>query len=268
MKSTLKIILIILFVPIFVATLLAVSIKYQLLAPNFWKSTMSSGNVYKDLSGAIKTSFETKTVTGGGTKNDVKILTDIATPDNLRDFVERNVDNILNFANGKNKVLLIYIPINKIPKELAPKSVGLNSEEIPASALLDKFNIDQSALPVSQLNYVGRSSNYFLLITISLSVLIIASLFVLTGRGDRYIGVGTGFVLSGTFTIGVVRILNLARLNMPYNLIKSSGFANKLVSIIAPVLLEAILKVWLVVGIATLAIGIVLFFLRRPELSK
>ncbi len=268
MKFTAKLLLVILFIPIFVATLVAASIKYQLLAPNFWKDSMSGASVYKDLSSVIRTSFETKTVTGGGTKNDVKILTDIASPDNVRDFMERNVDNILNFANGKSEVLLVYLPISKIPKELAPKSDALNSEVIPATALLAKFNIDQSFLPNSQISYAGRSANYLLIITLTLSALVLISLFALTEHGGKFVGPGVAFVSSGAITILIVNVLNMARLNAPKDLIKSSSFANKIVNIIAPVILEDVFKIWLVVGIASVAVGIVLFFLKRPKSSK
>ena len=82
--------------------LIAVSFKFQLLDYNFWTSTFQKHNTYQVLATAGKTSFESQVANEGGNKNDVKILTDLITPQNAKDVVTHNLQNFLNFANGKS----------------------------------------------------------------------------------------------------------------------------------------------------------------------
>ncbi|HET7099471.1 MAG TPA: hypothetical protein VFI61_04545, partial [Patescibacteria group bacterium] len=181
MKFLGKSILVFLLVPIIVLFVLSLTIKFELLQANFWKNTLKKNNVYANLSVKLKSLAENQSKKGGGKATDLSTITDIITPNIVEDFITRNLDNFFSFANGKQKILMVYLPINKIPKEFAPKSVGLNSEELPLTSLLSKFNIMVGQdLPISQIAYAGVASSYLFFGLLALSILLIYLLFIFT----------------------------------------------------------------------------------------
>lgn len=264
MKNFLKTILVIIFIPVFTIAVVSSSVKFQLLSPEFWKNTLSENNVYKEMSLAIKGMVVSKTIKGGGNPQDIKMLTDIATPELIKDFTERNLTNILDYANGKRTDLIAYIPISKIPKNLAPKSVGLNSEELPLVALMSKFNIRQDSLPLSQIAYFGRSVNYFLIFSSIVSLLIAISLFALTDRGKHFFSIGIMLLLSGALVILLDRVLNWINVSMTKNIIPDPNFGISMLKIIGPVILSEFLKPWSMIGAILVGIGIAILFIKKP----
>jgi hypothetical protein len=264
MKNLLKTILVIIFIPAFTITVIAALVKFQLLSPKFWKNSLSEHHAYKDLSQTIKTLAESSTVKGGGNPRDIKILTDVMTPELIQDFTERNITNILDYANGKRPDLVAYIPLDKIPKSLAPKSVGLNQEELPFASLLSKFNIGQNSIPFTQIAYFGRSVNYILIFSSVISLLIAIVLFALTDSGKHFFSIGIMFLLSGALVILLNRVLSWINVSMTKNTIPDPNFGTAMLKIIGPVILSEFLKPWSIIGAILVGIGIVIFFLKKP----
>ena len=264
MKFFVKLLLVILFVPVSLVVILSSTIKFQFLNPNFWKNDFKNNNVYTDLSKVLKTYAENQTVKGGGKTIDLKVITDVITPNLIEDFIVHNIDNILGFVNGTKKELLAYIPINKIPKEFAPKSVGLNTEELPLTSLLSKFNIDVSAIPISQIAYFGTSVNYLLIGSMSILIILLVLMFLLTKSGDRFIAIGLSFVLTGIAVLSSVKILNLIALSINKNYINVIRLDEMILAILTPSILGEISKTWSWITMALLVVGIALFFLKKP----
>lgn len=269
MKNFVKTLLVIIFIPVFTIAVVSASIKFQLLSPQFWKISLSQHNVYYDLSQTVKTLADSTTTKGGGNPLDIKILTDIMTPELIQDFMERNITNILDYANGKRTDLIAYIPISKvpiskIPKNLAPKSVGLNSEELPLTSLMSKFNISQDSLPLSQIVIVGRTASNLLVATSILSVIILIALFVLSEKGSNFISIGLTFIFSGLVIEIIVRILNIISMNLIKTPPGDLNFGASILTIISPVVLAELLKLWGLIGAITIGFGIVILFLKKP----
>src|SRR5512143_554093 len=102
MKFAANFLLTILFIILAIALLLLGVFKFQLLDFHFWQNAFSKDNVYQELAVASKNSLDSQIASEGGSKSDARILTDLITPGNVRDFVDRNVQNILAFANGNS----------------------------------------------------------------------------------------------------------------------------------------------------------------------
>jgi len=251
MKFFAKLILILIIVPISLIVLVSLTIRLQLLDPNFWKSDFKNNNIYVSLSNDLKVYAEDQNIKGGGKTSDLKVVTNIITPTIVEDFTTHNLDNSLGFINGTKKELLVYIPISKIPKELAPKSVGLNTEEIPLTALMTKFNIDASTIPVSQIAYFGQSINYLLIISIIILLFCLLCLFLLIEKGDKLIAIGLPLILSGFVVLSFSRVF------------VSIQITNKILYDFLPSILLQISKVWSLVGILLLITGVVLLFIRK-----
>lgn len=269
MKLVAKLFLIILFVPLSLAVILIATIKLQLLDSSFWKETLKNNNVYTNLSVILKTRIDTQTEKGGGKKSDLAVLTDIITPDIVEDFISRNLDNFLGFANGKRKELLVYLPINKIPKELAPTSIGLSAEELPLTALLSKFNITIGEdLPISQIAYTGMAANYLLVGLSALSLLCLFLLFVLTDKEKKFVTPSIALTLSGLLLLATVLFGYIIRESMLTDWVKGTEPSQIILATFAPYILEEILRIWAIVGVTLLIIGIILSFLKKPSYTN
>lgn len=269
MKILAKILLITLFVPLSLAVILVTTVKLQLLDTNFWKDTFKENYVYSNLSVILKTGVNKQTEKGGGKPSDLEVLTDVITPDIIEDSISRNLDNFLGFANGKKKELLVYLPINKIPKELAPKSVALSSEEMPLTTLLSKFNINLGQdIPVSQFAYTGLATTYLIMGFSALSILCLFLLFVLTEKEKRFITPGLALIITSLILLGTVLFGYIIRGSMLTDWVNGIEPSQIILSTFAPYVLERILKLWTIIGIVILIIGIILSFVRKPSYTK
>src|SRR4030043_2439922 len=75
MKFLIKLLLVILYVPVFLIFIFAVNLRFQLLTPSFWDKSFSSESTYSKLSVSINKNLESQTKAEGGTKGAVRILT-------------------------------------------------------------------------------------------------------------------------------------------------------------------------------------------------
>lgn len=229
MKFFVKLILSILLILTSVLILFASTIKFQFLQPNYWKDMFNKYNVYLNLSNDLK--------------EDV-VLKEIVTPEIVKDLVIRNIDLTLGFANGQKKEFLVYIPKTKIH----------DSEELPLTALLTKYNIKVAEdLPISQIAFLGLVANYILIGLSSLFVILILLIYVLTDNNKRLVSIGIPIVFTGFL------ILVISKLFSFFNI-------NKIIirSLLPPLLVETS-KAWSVIGIILLVTGILFFILKKPK---
>lgn len=259
-----KFILIVLFVPLFLLAILTITVKFQLLRPDFWQTTFRANDVYTKLSVAFKNIAETQTVKEGGSLSDARVLTNLITPANLQDFLEKNFKSILDFVNGKVKEAAIYIPIRILPSGFIPKNFGKISENTPLTVLLSEFNVQgiQKA-QIDALSHVGLWSTYLLTLDVAIVALISLGLFLLVEKGKRFVAPGLAFILAGFITLAVTLLGFVIRGSMLSDWVKSKEPVQIILSPFAPYVLGEILKVWLYIGSFAILIGIVLLFLRR-----
>lgn len=264
MKFTAQLILIILFIPIFLLSVFSATVRFQFLKPNFWLTSFEKNNVYTGLALTLQNATENQIETEGGSRTEVKVLTGLITPENLKETIEKNLTNILNFANGKSGELVFYIPIQKIPKSLLPNNIGLLSEEMTAETLLQKFNVQGiNKSQIETLKRVGMQSNYFFILNISVAILILIVLAVLVAKGGKFVAPAMALLPSGIITLLIVGLGYVIRMSMTTDWVKSSEPSQNILSTFAPYILQEVLHLWLYIGIGAIIIGIVLLFIKK-----
>ena len=135
----------------------------------------------------------------GGKVGDIQILTDLITPENLQDLIGKNINNVLQFANGKAGELIVYVPVNKIPKQLLSKSFGDMKEQMKLTDLLTEFNVSGiSPSQIQMISRVGAGAWLFLIVTCLVSILVLYLLYILVVSGKRLVAPGVSLILGGT----------------------------------------------------------------------
>ncbi len=263
MKFTAKLFLVALIVPFLLLAIIAASIKFQLLNPKFWLSTFEKHNVYETTATALKEQAEGQVVKGGGNKNDTRILTDLITPENLKDFTEKNITNFLSYANGKSPELKVSLPVKKIPRGLLPKNFANLPEEITLSTLLSKFDIKAVTQgQIQQVSILGPGVTYFLIFDLILTGLFLFFLILLTDSGSRFLAPGISLVLTGllAFFAG----LSAYHPNgVPVASSRSPSLAEILILNTVPPIMKEVMTGWIIIGIALMVGGGVLLVLKK-----
>lgn len=269
MKITASIFIILLTVPLILLGIFAATVRFQLLDARFWQRTFEIHDTYSKLSTVLKNQVEDQIVSEGGRKSDVTILTDLITPANVKDFLDRNIVNLLSYANGKAAELIVYVPVSKIPRSLIPSNFAGISEQMPLTTLLSKFNI--MGIGPGQIQYIslfGRGINYFLILDWALAVLFLFLLFVLVERGKRFIAPGITLLLSGLLTVSLYGVVITTNANIAKDSIQIKSIAESLFSAITIPVFQEISKTWLIAGIVLIVVGLGLFFFKKPIYNR
>lgn len=269
MKFVLKLILTILFVPLFLILLIVVTARFQLLAPSFWENAFNANDTYSQLSVSINKNLVAQTIAEGGTGSDIRIFTDLISPENLKDVIDKNIVNVLTYANGKAKEIIVYLPINKIPKSLLSINFNKVTDQTPLPNLLKEFNV--SGISPAQIQLISRAGFVvwvFLIVSIILPVLLLYLLYLLIDSGKRLVAPGLALVLAGVVTTAAYVIGTVIRINWTKDLAGSVNTGDSIIGILAPPILGAVVKVWLLYAISAMILGIILFFIKKPRYNK
>lgn len=261
-----SIILTLLTILLFLIGLLVFTLKFQLLQPKFWESALEKNNTYASLTTVLKKSIEEKTVKGGGSLSEIKLITDLATRENVGDFINRNLENVLNYANGKAGDLLVYIPISRTPKGFLPATFANLPEMMSLTALLTKLNV--VGFTPEQIQYIsllGIGTTYLLILDLALAVIFLIFLLLLVKKGSRFIAPGLAFIFTGLIVVGVSVAGMAIKTQMVKDLVLRSSAAEVILWTVAPPVMSEILRVWIIAGIAAILAGIILFFVKRPQ---
>ena len=264
MRFTAKLLLAGLVIPLLLLGFISASIKFQLLNAKFWLATFERHNVYTTGAEALKNYAEGQIAKEGGRKSDAKVITDLITPENLKDITEKNITNFLNYANRQKPELMVYLPVKKIPKDLLPKNYANIPEEIEINTLLDKYGIKAvSRTQIQQFSLMGRAATYFMVLDLSLCALFIFLLFLLTESGSRFAFPGATFIITGLLAIMFFRGGVQPQMGTEATLAEKSLPAQVVFLNILPPLIQEISKGWIVAGIALVGLGVVLLVLRK-----
>lgn len=265
MKTTAQILLVFLFEVVFLAGVISATLKFQLLDYNFWQNTFTKHNVYTNLATVSKTSFESQMKSGGRNLNDTAVLTNLITPENVKDTIGRNLQNFLSFANGKTTQLNVYLPVDKIPANLLPKSLSELKSVMPLSDLLTKFSFQNPQdLRLQNLFYTGIYANYLFIVAAFLEAVTLALLILLTEKGSRFIGLGIALTLSACITYLLVSIGNGLNMTLSTDLVDKANIAAVILGILFPPVISEIVLFWQKLALILLIAGIGLFFIKKP----
>jgi len=251
---------------LFFIGLLSASFKFQVLDYTFWQTTFQKHSVYQNLATTSKASFESQIGKQGGNKNDIQVLTDLITAENVQDTVDRNLNNFLDFTNGKSGQINVYVPIDKVPQALLPKNLTGVKSQMTLPDLLTKFNFqDWQSLNLHNLSRLGGYSSYVLAIDISLIALILILLMLLVEKGQRFIGLGIAFVFLGAITVFLAKIGMDLSAALSKQISTTSSIASVVVGAVVPPAVTEIVSTWQIVGVILFVIGVGLFFVRKPR---
>lgn len=269
MRFILKLVLTIFFIPLFLLLLAGLSVRFQLLSPLFWENTYLSDGTYSKLSISINRNLESQTIAGGGKAGDIQILTELITPENLQNVIGKNIDNILQFANGKADEIIIYLPVNKIPEQLLSKDFGDIKEQMKLTDLLKEFNVAGiGPAQIYMVSRVGSGAWIFLICVILVLILVIYLLNILVKKGKRLVAPGIALVLGGSTALLVILSGTIIRINLANNFSERSNMGDVIIGIIAPPVIQKLLSYWLIFAIAAIIIGIALFFVKKQDYNK
>jgi hypothetical protein len=269
MKFIAKLILTIIFIPVFLIFIFAVNLRFQFLLPSFWQNTFNANGTYSKLSVSISKNLISQTVASGGNAGDVKILTDLISADNLKDIIDRNINNFLQYANGKAAEIIVYLPVSKIPAALLSENFGNVSEQMSLTDFLKEFNISGiSAAQIQFVSYLGIGSWIFLIVSTLLTVLLLYILYRSEEPGVRLIAPGTALVISGVIALLAGSIGTIVRTSWSEQLAGSSNIGDSFLGIIVPPVIQGVLGVWFSFAIAAVILGVILFFMKRPLYNK
>lgn len=265
MKIVIQILLILLIILVFAVFQIGSVFKFALLNSNFWIMSFTRNNVYTSLSKVIKNSFELQVTKDGFDKNEARVLTDLITPENTKDFVNNNLINLLDFTNGKSAELSVYIPISRTPKDILPKSISTLNNEMTLEQISEKFNVTGlDKLPLKELNSVGRVLGYLVLVSGLLLVIMFVLLILLTESGTRFVAAGVSLIMSGTisiiFGLGLIRVSNVFKSQVAMQ----NNLNNEVAKVILPNLLSDLNMIFLISGIGIVFFGLLISFLKKP----
>lgn len=265
MKVAAQTLLIIFFLISFTAVLVTATVKFELLNYNFLTNSFKTHNTYSGITKVLKNSINIQVGRGGGEINDIAVLTDLITPENTADFVDKNLFNLLNFVNGNASDLNVYVPINRIPKDILPKNITEIKEEMTLDELGNRFNIaGLENLPLKEISHIGLYDYYILMTsTVILGTLLILIL-LLVDVGSRLVAPAVTFILSGFVTILFVLSATDVNKYIVQNFSGSMSINKILALTIVPPVLDDLVKIWMYVGIGLILFGVTLFFVKKP----
>jgi hypothetical protein len=265
MKFILKTALSILLVFFFLAFSISATIKFQILKISFWENTFQLSGSYVTLSEAVIDSLEMQVLAGGGTKDDIAVFTDLATAGNLKDLVNRNIENFLNYVNGKSKEAFIYVPVGRLPKSLLPEEIGGIGQQIGLASFLNSTGVASvSASQIQKIQNTPRLVNLAFFASIVLMILTLAAFFALTEQGKRFGFAGFAMVASGGILSAAAKLIDLVNTGLFQSLVQRKDLGGVIVGVMAPPIITEISKVWLIIGIVAMVIGVILFFVKKP----
>lgn len=269
MKVTAQIFLIIFFILFFFVGLISATFKFQLLSYSFWQNTFEKYNVYQNLAVVSKDSFNSQVTKEGGNKNDVKILTDLITPENAKELIDRNLQNFLSFVNGKVAQMNVYLPVDKVPANLLPKNITGDKTVIPITDLLTKFNFQNSQnLPLEEISRVGTISYYLFIGSAFLFLLVLILLILLVEKGSTFVGIGIAFMICGGLTFLLSNVATGLNSVLTKDLTTSTSIAAVVAGTMIPPVITEILPTWKILGIILFFFGFVLFFIKKPSYNS
>ncbi len=107
---------------VFLLFLLVMAFKFRLLKPEFWKTALDKGEVYKQMQSQIEGSLsqsrgsvKKQGGTAGMSKEMIRLLyiDKELTAGRFKELVETNVDRLLGYVNGESRDLFLYLPVKE-----------------------------------------------------------------------------------------------------------------------------------------------------------
>jgi len=240
------------------------------LSSDFWIRTFERADVYTQISTSLSSRLLDKVVAGGGERSDVTVLSSLISPNILKTFFEENIKSTLLYANGKSSEIIIFMPFSadSILRGVKAEDLGNFSEKMTLNDFLKKFNITE--IDEKDIQIISKFGIWSWLLVVSSSLLLALVLvltYILTGVGKRLTTMGIELTLSGICVLAVIFLADFIVRSFMESFTGSTNVGTSLVAIIAPPVIENVAQVWVWFGISSLILGVLAFFIKKPDNS-
>lgn len=268
MKIELKIFLSFLLFPVLILCLISINIRIQFMSHSFWINTLSDADVYSSISESLDRKLKFNVDFAGANGGDLTDLYNFVSADTIRLFSEKNIKGLIDYANGKTPQMMVYTPFlnDEIPISSDPSSYF---KEVVLGDFLSNYNI--SIIEESDFETISGFNIWswrILFISYFLLLLIVVYLFLLTGKGERFVLIAIPLFISGIFII----LVSLSGLYLVDGLTgkysNSPNFLTSILSTIIPPLFVKAAFVWICFGILAVISGIILFLVKKPLFGR
>lgn len=269
MKFLGKAFLVIVFILLYLPFLFSTSAKFQFLSPDYWINSLRAGNVYPKLESILTKAFQEQARQEGANFQDTGILTSILTSGNLQDFIEKNLKLSLEFANGKAKELKFYIPTEVIPKGLLPAELMKDNEISPEklSALFGP-QVKQDQAQYQAYSKAGRDALISWIVSLVVLLGVMLLMYLITDPGKRFSAPGAALILSSLVTFLIILFVTAWSKGPALEMVVDEAEpAAQLLGTLGPPLAAPVLVLWRNIAIGSLALGILLLFIKKPLAS-
>lgn len=259
--------------------LLTLYLNIVVLNKAFYISSLSKSGVYENLTRGVKGAvtnillnqvssqedYENMTV-GERQEIDIQIneYVTFINEENMRDFLEGNINYTVSYLNGNSNIWYIYLPINEwgLPAETfrqIPDYLKLNKVDI--MEILRNQNGSNSNYPaiVKALNNISK----YTMIIFILSLVFLITIYFLYGsinpKENRLQSVGKLFTFQGLFILIGSWILFTAYTIFSEGSLYKTQWSEILAGILVPIFIKPLVFVFAFIGIIMLITGIILF---------
>jgi hypothetical protein len=271
MKFLGKAFLVLVFILLFIPFLFSTSFKFQFLSPEFWISSFRAGGVYPKLESVLKNTIELQVKQGKASAQEARVWTGVLSSGTLQDFIEKNLKLSLDFATGKSKEQKFYIPFEKLPKGLVPAELsGTLGNEISPEQLSKLLGPQGGQTQIQNQNLSRAGTNALVSWIVSLVVLlgVLLIMYLVTDEGKRLTAPGVGLILSSLATLAISAFGTLWSGGAAKEMIGNTAEpAAQLLGTLGPPIVVPMFALWRNIAMATLVLGIVLLFVKKPVAS-
>ncbi len=271
MKFIAKTLLIFISIPLILLSMLSINIKFQFLSPGFWIKSFDEGNVYSQASLMIESRLIERVEAEGGTKSDVKVLSNLISAPSLKTFFERNIDSILLYANGKTPEMMVYVPLTLKDALEGYDYYNLDdsSEKMTFQEFLNRFNVN--GIESSDIAYISKLGLWsWVLIFSSFALLIITFvlMYLMTSGQKRLWAPSISLTLAGFIILGLSLAGDYFNRMLVAGIDGSANTGTSLLAVFAPPLMQNVTRIWLWFGISSLVFGIAFLFVKKPPVNN
>lgn len=271
MKFIVRIFLILISVPLIIICMLSVNIKFQFLSSGFWIKSFESGNVYSKVSSMVENRLVERVEAEGGMKSDIKVLSDLISPQSLKTVFERNIESILLYANGKTPEMSVFVPLALSDALEGRDYYNLDnfSEKMTFTEFLEKFNIDSvKSSDIEVVSKFGTQSSILIITSFGVLLLVFVLMYLATNDGKRFIAPAIALTLSGLVILSASFSMDYVNRILVRDLTDSANMGASLVAVFAPPVIQNLMDIWIWFGASALILGIAAFFVRKPKADE
>lgn len=258
----------------FLVLLVLITSRYQLLDENFWITSLREGKVYDKLDTVLVNS--NKSILGDLPTSKIEAeIPSLFSSSFIQDFTERNISHVLGFINNKVSIPTIYFPSSHIPKELR-STLGIDSDEIPltklTSALGQNTPIGEDVF--LQMRALGGIINTSFIVGLITVLIHIVLLYFIEENDKKLKSLGISLIISGIAGLLFSLLINIQSNTISADLtLPSKEPVQIILGTLMPPLTANIIKIWIIVSVITIFLGIGTLFLKKkainfPKLKK